>query len=184
MFCSKSGFSREEEFYLYDQEVGKGTNGVMKYNPLGYFARLAESRMQAENAFFLEGTTKELYERIVESLRMKMEQFDWESKKKGKICELPTLDNLEEAGMTHCPYQTQLPFNVDSFVESVRKCGFSVMFVCNVERIFLSGFGRVCWMMRGGRNDWRFFVGTICKRCTDATAHASHSRPKFQSWED
>ena len=110
MFCSQSGFSREEEFYLYDQKVGTGLNGKMKFNPLGYFLRLANTRMHEENKYFFQGETKNLCEKIVETTHMKMEVFDW----------LPTFDDLEKAEMTHCPYQTRLPFDVDSFKKMSR----------------------------------------------------------------
>lgn len=121
MFCSKSGYSREEEFYLYDQIVGTGSNGKTKYNPLGYFCRLAQTRMQGENKYFLENNCKDLYEQIMESVSMKMEVFEWEPVRNGVTHSLPTIADLEAKGMTHCPYQTQLPFNVESFEKNVRK---------------------------------------------------------------
>ena len=84
MFCSKSGSSREEEYYLYDQVVGTGSNGKTMYNSLGYFLRLVQTRMQGENKYFLENNSKELYERIMESVAMKMEVFEWEPVRRGK----------------------------------------------------------------------------------------------------
>ena len=122
MFCSKSGYSREEEYYLYDQVVGTGSNGKTMFNSLGYFLRLAQTRMQGENKYFLENNSKELYERVMESVAMKMEVFEWEPVRRGETNWLPTIEDLERNKMTHCPYQTQLPFNVDSFVKNVKKC--------------------------------------------------------------
>ena len=106
---------------------------------------------------------------------MKMEVFDWEPNGKGKkrnvVNWLPTFDDLEKAEMTHCPYQTRLPFDVDSFKENVKKCAldwfWNVFEICH-----RSGFGRSYSMVMVGENVWSCFDKRTWQWCMGVTGHA------------
>lgn len=113
-----NGFSREEYYYLYEQ-VTKGH----QRNPLSYFHRLANFRAQSKNSFS-KAKVGTLFEEISKTMALGYDVFEWETEEN----RLPTFDDLRRTGFEECQYQSEIPFNVDLFVEKVNKFVHSCSF--------------------------------------------------------
>ena len=159
-----NGFSREEYYYLYEQASKSGERSA-----LGFFHRLATYRAQAKNTF-TKAQIGRLFSEISSTLALGYEAFVWET----DANPLPTFDEIEENGLSECGYQSEIPFNVEQFVEKVEEY---VHFLVGGKwgvMIVNAGFGQNCCKRNRGGTDLNCYVEVTCRNNMDVTGCAKN----------